>query len=390
MLTLHNATVVTPTGSLHGATVTSDETGRISYVGVRRKRAKPAGRSIDLHGMSLLPGFIDVHTHGGHGITFGVACRQAEDLASYSRWVVKWGVTGFLCSLAAPDRDSLLSVVAECVKTLEPGLPGAEGLGIHLEGPFLNPERRGAFATGWLREPALDEAAALLAVGGGWIRMITMAPELPASNEVAALFRSAGVTVALGHTDASFEEAREALQGAWTHVTHTFNAQSHFSHRQPGVVGAVLVSDRVTAELIADQVHVHPGAMRLLKKCLGLERLVLVTDAMAGAGLTDGNYDLVGESVKVSGGVARLSDGTLAGSTATMDRCLRTWIEATGASLEGSTRLVSANPARTLGLLPEMGEITPGKLANLTALDAEHRVRLTVVRGRVVYQDALE
>ena len=389
MLALFDATACTPGGILHQATLLVDDSSRISYVGPITRFEQRHGRSVDLQGMLLSPGFIDIHTHGGRGITFGQPGRQADDLAQYSQWVLRSGVTGFICSLAAPDRASLLSIVAECAEVLEIGLPGAEGLGIHLEGPFLNPERRGAFSRSWLRQPTLEEATALLEAGRGWIRMVTLAPELPRAGEVAALFHSAGVTVALGHSDASYEVASDALQGRWTHVTHTCNAQSPFTHRQPGVVGAVLTSERVTAELIADGVHLHAGALKLLNRCLGTERLVLVTDAMAAAGLGNGEYRLVGELVTVVDGVARLSDGTLAGSTATMDSCLRHWISATGCSPEVSTRLASTNAARAVGAMSSVGKLVPGKLANLTVLDQDLRVRLVVVRGKIVYEAGL-
>lgn len=390
MLILHNATAFTPAGPIREATVHVEDSGHISYVGVRNAGEQLGGASMNLRGMALLPGFVDIHTHGGNGVAFGSPGLHAVDLWRYSQWVVRSGVTGFVCSLAAADHGTLVSVVAECAAVLSGGLPGAEGLGIHLEGPFLNPERKGAFASGWLRVPSLQEAGELLRAGRGWIRMATIAPELPGANEVAALFRSQGVTVALGHSAASYEEARDALRGNWTHVTHTYNAQSPFTHRQPGVVGAVLTSDTVTAELIADGVHVHEGAIRLLQRCLGTKRLVLVTDAMSAAGLPDGEYELVGERVKVTGGVARLSDGTLAGSTSTMDSCLRHWIAATGCTLQESTRLTSLNPARALGLAKSHGVLAPGMCANLVVLDADLVVRLVVVRGKAVYAQGLD
>ena len=354
MLALHNATACTPGGLLRQAMLLVDDSSRISYVGPPARFEQRHGRSVDLQGMLLSSGFIDIHTHGGRGITFGQPGRQADDLAQYSQWVLRSGVTGFICSLAAPDRASLLSIVAECAEVLEIGLPGAEGLGIHLEGPFLNPERRGAFSRSWLRQPTLEEATALLEAGRGWIRMVTLAPELEDGGPATELMVREGVVVAVGHTNA-----------------------------------AVLTSERVTAELIADGVHLHAGALKLLNRCLGTERLVLVTDAMAAAGLGNGEYRLVGELVTVVDGVARLSDGTLAGSTATMDSCLRHWISATGCSPEVSTRLASTNAARAVGVMSSVGELVPGKLANLTVLDQDLRVRLVVVRGKIVYEEGL-
>jgi N-acetylglucosamine-6-phosphate deacetylase len=264
-------------------------------------------------------------------------------------------------------------------------LPGAEGLGIHLEGPFLNPAKKGAFNVAWLRPPTLGEADDLLRAGRGWIRQVTLAAELPGASEVAARFRAEGVVVSLGHTDSDYEVASAALRGHFTHVTHTFNAQRGFSHREPGALGAILASDRVTAELIADTIHVHPGAMKVLLRCLGTDRVVLITDAMAAAGLGDGRYDLVGETVMVRGGRATLLDGTIAGSTASLSECVRNVHQKVGVPLPESVKMASLNPARAMGLADRLGSITVGKDASLTVVDENWNVQLTMVSGRVVY-----
>ena len=378
--------VLVPAGPVSpGAVVVSDD-GRIEAAGAPDEM--PAGETvISLEGCTLAPGFIDVHTHGGGGITFGTPGREAEDLAEYSAWVTRTGVTGFLCSVAAPDSRALVEVVRRYALALDRGVAGARALGLHLEGPFLSPARKGAFNPAWLRPPSRDEVLACLEAGGGWVRQMTLAPELPGGLEIARLLRERGVVVALGHSDADFEAACAALEGDFTHVTHTFNAQRGFGHREPGALGAVLVSENVTAELIADTIHVHPGAMKLLVRCLGAGRVVLVSDAMAGAGLADGMYDLVGHAVRVSGGRATLADGTLAGSTALMNECVRNLARCTGLPLHEAVKAASANPARLLGVGERLGSLEPGKDANLVAFDDEVRVRLVMVQGRVVFRD---
>lgn len=382
---LDASVLLTPTEVLeHGAVVVGDD-GRIAYVGPITQMPQREGQTLDLRGRWLLPGLIDIHVHGGKGSAFGIPGRVAQDLCLYSKWVPSTGVTGFLCSVNAPDAETLVRVVEECVAALQVGLPGAEGLGIHLEGPFLNPARKGAFHSAWLRQPALAEAHGLLRAGQGWIRQMTLAPELPGAQEVAALMREAGVVVALGHTDSSYDVASAALRGGFTHVTHAFNAQRGFTQREPGVFGAVLASDKVTAELIADSVHVHPGAMKVLLRCLGTDRVVLVTDAMMAAGLGDGQYHLLDNPVIVKDGRPTLPDGTIAGSTVTLIECVRNMHRQLAVPLPDAVRMASLNPARAMDLADRLGSIAVGKDASLTVLDEDMEVWLTMVQGEVVY-----
>jgi N-acetylglucosamine-6-phosphate deacetylase len=276
--------------------------------------------------------------------------------------------------------------VGELSATLDGELLGAEGLGLHLEGPFLNVEKKGAFNPAWLRKPSVGEAKLLLQAGGDWIRQVTIAPELPGTPDLAAVFRSAGAVVSMGHTNADYDTASAALSGDFAHVTHTFNAQRGFHHREPGVLGAILASDWATAELIADTIHVHPGAMRILLRCLGTKRVVLITDAMAGAGLPDGAYDLVGHTVTVRNGRATLADGTLAGSTAKMNDCVRNLHRQLGIALPDAVRMASLNPACVLGLANRLGTLAVGKDASLTVIDEDVNVHLTMVKGQIAYQ----
>ncbi len=338
--------------------------------------------------LRIIPGLIDVHVHGGKGITFGEnPAHLKEELQEYSAWVVSTGVTGFLCSLAAPDAGQLLERVGAYAEALGDGLPGAECLGFHLEGPFISPVKHGAFSPAWLRAPDASEAQALLQTGRGWIRQITMAPELAGAEAVAHIFRQAGVVVAMGHTDCDYEGAARALSGEFCHVTHTYNAMSAFSHRSPGAVGAILDSTGATAELIADGVHVHPGAMRLLYRCLGPDRIVLVTDAMAGAGMPDGLYELIGAPVLVRNGTAtRPEDGRLAGSVATLNRCVGNMVQMAGVPFAQAVRMASLNPARLLGCEERLGSLRPGRDANFALVDANLRVYRAVVRGKIVYE----
>ena len=337
--------------------------------------------------LRIIPGLIDIHVHGGKGLTFGEhPDRLEEELREYSHWVASSGIIGFVCSIAAPDARQLIDLVSKYAIVLERGLPGAECLGLHLEGPFLSETRRGAFNASWLHNPTFAEVNALIKAGKGWIRQVTIAPELSGAIETAQFLHVSGITAAIGHTDGDYETICKALALGYNHVTHMFNAMSTFSHFAPGAVGAILTSDDVSVELIADGIHVHPGAMKLLLRCLGPERVTLVTDAMAGAGMPDGVYELIGSPVVVKDGQARRSeDGRLAGSTATLNQCVFNMIHLAGATFEQSVSMASANPARVIHLATHLGSLDTGKDASYALVDEQLQVYRTVLRGRVVY-----
>jgi N-acetylglucosamine-6-phosphate deacetylase len=384
---LINTTVLTPKKLLEESAIVVSDDGKITYVGPMEGAPQVDGPQLDLNGRMVIPGLIDVHVHGGNGITFGLPGSMEEDLRSYSEWVAQAGVTGFLLSIAAPNSELLTAIIEAYAMLFDKEMPGAEPLGLHLEGPYLSREKKGAFNPAWLREPALDETEAFLNAGRGWIRQVTLAPELPSAEEVASKFREAGVVVSMGHTNTDYETASAALQGNWTHVTHTFNAQRGFGHRAPGVFGAILASDDVTAELIADLIHVHPGAMKILIRSVGVDRVVLITDAMPGAGLEDGVYDLVGHEVTVRSGRATLENGTLAGSTAMLNQCVKNAMRETGVPLNHAVQMATLNPARAMGLVDRLGTVAEGKDASLTVIDEDVNVFLTMVKGKIVYQN---
>lgn len=358
--------------------------GTIAYAGPEDGFTRQDCKHIDLRGRLLAPGFIDLHHHGGDGISFE-AGADPQQMAEHAAWAARNGVTGYLRTIAAPTQPELLALIRAHVDQMKGASGGARPLGLHLEGPFLNPDKAGAFNPGWLRAPDLDEIRDWLEAGEGWVRMVTLSPELPGAFEAARLLRDASVAAAMGHTAADYDTAARALSGDFSHSTHTFNAQSGFTHRDPGAVGAVLASDTVTAEVIADGVHVHPAALKILVRCLGPERVVLVTDSMPAAGLPDGKYSLVGQQVTVQGGIARLADGTLAGSTATMPRCVRTMHRNVGVPLHQTLQMASLNPGRVIGADKVTGSLQLGKKADLVVIDEDVNVYLTMVNGEIVY-----
>jgi N-acetylglucosamine-6-phosphate deacetylase len=386
-ITLNYATIFTPTETLRRSAIVVSKEGKITYIGPMEDSPRTEGLQLDMRGCIVVPGFIDVHVHGGHGVAFGVLDNLAEDLAKYANWVTQNGVTGFLPSIATPDADSLVKIITAYADLFEKGVSGAEPLGMHLEGPFLSREKKGAFNPTWLRDPVIEEARSFLAAGRGWVRQMTLAPELPGANEVASMFRKEGVVVAMGHTNAEFDVATAALHSDFTHVTHTFNAQRGFHHREPGVFGAIMSSDEVTVELIADTIHVHPGAMKALTRCVGTDRVVLITDAIMGAGLPDGTYESVEFTVYIKDGRVTLEDGTLAGSSVLLNQCVKNMNAEVGISLANAVKMASLNPARAMGFANRLGSLAEGKDASLTVIDEDVNIYLTMVNGEIVYNN---
>ena len=386
MLTaLLNARVLTPDEELVGATVVVRD-GRIEAVGAGL--APPAGaETFDLTGLTLVPGFIDIHVHGGGG--FSLITEDPEEIRSYARWVVSRGVTGFLVTLVGAPLPQMKRWLAAAAAAGEPAEGAAQCLGVHLEGPFVNPARRGALPAVGLRPPDVAEFLALAEAAQGRLRVITLAPELPGAADVVAAARQRGVVVSMGHTDATYEQALEAIDWGVRQATHCFNGMRPFHHRDPGCLGAILSLPSLSAELIADGVHVQPGAMALLLAAKGPQGTMLVTDGIAAAGLGDGAYSLAGEAIEVRNGVASLPDGTLAGSVVTMDQAVRNVASASGrglASLPEAVRMASSNPAAALGLSQRLGRIAPGFTADLVALDDRQEVAMTFVGGQTAYE----
>jgi N-acetylglucosamine-6-phosphate deacetylase len=382
MLTaLTGARILTPDEEIgRGAVLIED--GRIVEVGPDVR--PPAGAAVtDLPNLTLVPGFIDLHVHGGGG--FSLATQDPDEIRSYARWVVASGVTSFLASVVAGTADEAEACLGAAAQVAGPTANGATLIGAHLEGPFVNPVRRGALPESWLRPPDVDLLRRFVDAASGHLRLLTLAPELPGASEVLAKAVSAGCIVAVGHSDATYEQAREAFLAGARHLTHAFNAMRPLHHRQPGPLGAALESDRVTVELIADGVHVHPVAARLLLLAKGEANVALVTDGVAPAGLAEGTFRIGGQEARLSQDRMTLADSTIAGSVATMDAVVRNVLNWRLAPLSEVVRMASTVPARVLGLDGRKGRIAPGYDADLVALDEELEVALTWVDGQMAY-----
>lgn len=327
----------------------------------------PADR--DFPDGTVVPGFVDMHVHGGGGASY------AEDTTQAAAFHLAHGTTTTLASLVTAAPADLLAGVRALAEATGRG----EIAGIHLEGPWLSGARCGAHDPELMRDPDPDEIDAVLAAGGGAVRMVTLAPERPGADAAIRRFLDAGVVVAVGHTDASYEQARHAVAAGATVATHLFNAMPPLHHRDPGPALALLRDPRVTVELIADGVHLHPEAVAAVIAAAGPERVAVVTDAIAAAGRPDGAYRLGSVDVEVVRGVARVrGTPTIAGSTATMDR-LFAGIAAT-AGLAAAVQVTSATPARALGLR-HVGQLRPDSDANLVVLSDDWSVTAVLRRG---------
>ncbi len=382
--TLRGPRLVDATTDLAVGDITIDNT-RIEAVG---DPLHDAGEVIDATDAIIMPGFIDVHTHGGGG--FNLHTTDVEEIHSYLRWTAGTGVTSCLVAVVgvpnAIPSEQLRTVVQaiEQTKRRERAI-GAEPLGIHLEGPYINVARRGAHPPSWLRIPNEAETEDVLATAGGYLRLITLAPELPGAPAMIRRLVEAGVTVSIGHTDVDYEQALEAIQLGATHMTHCFNAMRPLHHRYPGPLAAVSDSLRVYGELINDGIHVHPALVRILVRFLGPQRTIIITDAQACAGMRGGTFEFAGQRVHVIDGAARLDDGTLAGSVLTMDLALRNMLKFTSVSLSDAVRMQTLNPAESIKVADRKGRLQAGYDADLVIMDRDLNLQATICHGAVTF-----
>ncbi|MEV6961010.1 N-acetylglucosamine-6-phosphate deacetylase [Streptomyces sp. NPDC051207] len=366
---LAGARVVLPTGTV--------EDGRVVVDGTRIAAAAPEhARVVDVTGHWLVPGFVDLHNHGGGGASF--TSGTVEEVLRGIRTHRLHGTTTLVASTVTGDMDFLAHRAGLLSELAEQG----DIAGIHFEGPFISPCRKGAHAEDLLRDPDPAEVRKLLDAARGQARMVTLATELPGGVDSVRLLAEHGVIAAVGHTDATYEQTAEAIDAGATVATHLFNAMPALGHRAPGPIAALLEDERVTVELINDGTHLHPAALQLAFRHAGADRVAFITDAMDAAGFGDGRYMLGPLEVEVADGVARLVEGgSIAGSTLTLDRAFKRAVTVDGLPVEQAVAALSATPARLLGLADRIGSLEPGKDADLVLLDEAFDVKGVMRRG---------
>ncbi|WP_315793009.1 N-acetylglucosamine-6-phosphate deacetylase [Paenibacillus sp. BIC5C1] len=334
---------------------------------------------IDGSGHLLVPGMIDVHIHGANG--FDMMDGTEESIQEVSRQCALTGCTSFLATSVSSTMEDLLKMIRSVKRVIGQEV-GAKIAGIHLEGPYLNPKRKGMQNEKYLRHPNIEEMKIIFQEAGSLIKMVTIAPELPGGMDLISFLKEQGVVIAIAHSDATYEEAKQAFASGASHVTHCFNGMRPIHHRDPGLIVAAFEEKHVSLQAIVDNVHLHPAIIRLMHNLKGPEGMVLITDALQAMGMGDGNYLFGGHHVTVSGGIARLEDDTLASSTVTMNEALRYTVE-TGIPLIDAVQMASTTPANILGF-QQKGEISAGFDADLVLLDDEFKVLWTMVGGQIL------
>jgi N-acetylglucosamine-6-phosphate deacetylase len=374
---LAGARVVLPTGVV--------DDGRVIVDGTRIAGSAPSPtRTLDLSGHWLVPGFVDLHNHGGGGASF--TSGTVEEVLQGVHTHRLHGTTTLVASTVTGDMDGLAQRAGLLSELAEQG----DIAGIHFEGPFISPCRKGAHSEELLRDPDPAEVRKLIDAARGRASMVTLATELPGGIDSVRLLAEHGVIAAIGHTDATYEQTVEAIDAGATVATHLFNAMPALGHRTPGPIAALLEDERITVELINDGTHLHPAALQLAFHHAGADRVAFITDAMDAAGFGDGRYRLGPLEVEVSEGVARLVEGgSIAGSTLTLDRAFQRAVSVDRRPVEDIVAAQSANPARLLGLYDTVGSLEPGKDADLVVLDAEFALKGVMRRGEWVVDPQL-
>ncbi len=358
------------------------ENGTISQIGQIDSSTQP-GRTLDAQGRTIAPGFIDVHIQGAGGAD--VLDATPEALKTISQTCARFGTTSFLATTVFnPEQDNdHLALAGEHTGR---DLGGANLLGIHLEGPFISPLKRGMILPECTCAPSLQLLEKIQDVTNGRLRMMTIAPELPGNIQIIQRLVDSGIVASFGHSNATYEQTLDGLSAGISHVTHLFNAMPPLHHRSPGPLLAIFQTKNVTSQFICDGVHIHPAVLRFVFGLLGPQRIVPITDGMQATGLPDGKYFYNGIEYEARGGTARYKDGTLIGTALGLGQLLQRLMTFTDCPLDIAIKTVTENPARILGIEEAKGSIAPGKDADLVLLERDYSIHATIVGGKIVYR----
>ena len=355
----------------------------IAGVGTPKEVQIPRGtKTHDFHDMMLTPGYVDLLVHGGAGHGFADMSREAAE--SISHFFFKHGTTGMLAALHSKPEKALLADVRQIAEFCASSKL-SNVWGMHLEGPFINKKLHGAMKVEYLWQPSVEGWKKLHEVGKGFIRLMTLAPELPGMEEVMRSAARGGVVLSIGHSAANYAQVLAAIDNGAAHITHLFNAMTAFHHRQPSVAVAAMLHNELKVELIADGLHVHPAVLRLIYRVKGEGGIILITDAIRACGMPDGEYTFMDQRIHVKQKRAYLENGTLAGSTLTMEKAVKNMVELVGVPITDAVRMASLNGAKVLGLEHRKGILAVGKDADLVVLDKDFEVQMTVCEGTIKY-----
>jgi N-acetylglucosamine-6-phosphate deacetylase len=361
------------------------EGGKILAIEAGKIAGGPADRRIDSEGFWVIPGLLDIHTHGAVG--YDTMDATTEAIGAMALYFARHGVTGFLPTTVSESKEAIWRAI-ENLSNCPQSEHGARHLGVHVEGPYLNPAQRGAQAEQHLRAPDLREYERWLSAGN--VKFMTLAPELDGAPILIEHGVHQGIEFAVGHSTANYEQVLLAADGGLHHATHIFNGMRGIHHRDPGTTGAILTDDRIYAHVIADGIHLHPAIVKLIIRAKGTSRTILITDSMRATGCPDGKYHLGSETITVRNGIPRTEAGGLAGSTLTMDQALRNVIRFCDLSLGDALVMATITPAEALHLEGVKGVLGPGADADIVLLDQNLHVHMTMIAGKIVFHNRKE
>ncbi|TYQ14973.1 UNVERIFIED_CONTAM: N-acetylglucosamine 6-phosphate deacetylase [Acetivibrio alkalicellulosi] len=332
----------------------------------------------------VVPGFIDIHTHGGMG--YDVMTPQEEVLNSLSIFFASKGVTSFLPVIMTAPIVEIIDALKNINNSIKKGTKGAKIIGVNLEGPFINSEFSGAHPLEHIIEPTIELIDNFIIESGNNIKMLTIAPELAGVKEIVQHFEHTGIIFCAGHSALDYTGAQDAFNSGFSHVTHLFNAMNCMHHRDPGLAGAALEKENISVEIIGDGIHVSPAFIKMTVKSKSISKVALITDSMVGAGLKSGKYTFGGNEIYIDNGISKLKSGVLAGSTITMIDIVKNMVNKFEFSIEDTIKMVCETPAKIVGVYDKKGSLSTGKDGDIVIMDDKMNVLTTIVEGNIVYQ----